>query len=717
MWIRSLRSSGGALSHDIPDTPRPDGLDDARHRDALDAVRDVVVIMDREGRLLDVNRAAEFLYGYDRSALLALSVHDLRTPEARTTFDSQFVAALAGGVTFETTHRRRDGSTFPVEVSASRWGSEDMDCVISVVRDTTARKESEELRARLLDQLSQANARLDGALTLLTSAVGLSELPLLLDSIISALAQVMGADAALFVVHEGDHLDVRAQVGAEHWAPVGTVIPVGEGFAGRVAEAGVPLYIADIRSNPAFLPLHDAGGIRSMFGVPVYADGALFGVLECAWMHGRPVDQAESAMIKLAADRVSLAISGSRLLERTRRSERLNAALNEVNACLNASLELDSALDEVLSIAATALQCEVGVLARASRGEWPVNHTFGVVVPAEGLTFDRELLGAMSSDAPIVLRPSGRSHERWLAEQFDLTEAIVIPVPAHRAVGGALLFGRTGRLSGFDAQQADFVARLSQSLALSLANAARFEVEHHIAETLQEAFLLMPTAIRGIDFAHMYRSATMSMRVGGDFFDVFEMPGGHVGVLVGDVSGKGLEAAVLTSIVKDTIRAYAHETNSPAEAIAHANIALCEAAKLPDFASVFFAVIQPTTGDLTYCNAGHPPAAVIDCGGGVRLLEGNSSVIGAFPDLHYVDSSSSLAADETLFLYTDGVTEARTPQGVFYGEEGLLELLGSSNTCGVSELPTLVFDAVLKFSDGRLSDDIALLACRLTAPE
>jgi serine phosphatase RsbU (regulator of sigma subunit) len=107
--------------------------------------------------------------------------------------------------------------------------------------------------------------------------------------------------------------------------------------------------------------------------------------------------------------------------------------------------------------------------------------------------------------------------------------------------------------------------------------------------------------------------------------------------------------------------------------------------------------------------------AIIAADGSVRLLERTSPVIGAFPDLVYTDHTVPLRPDDTVLLYTDGVTEARDPGGVFFGEDRLLSLLRSTDTADVAGLPATVFDAVMAFSRGRLSDDIALLAFRRSA--
>jgi PAS domain S-box-containing protein len=408
----------------------------------------------------------------------------------------------------------------------------------------------------------------------------------------------------------------------------------------------------------------------------------------------------------------ALDIASARLLERSRRGEFLNEALNEVGARLNASFALDSALDDVLKMACAALECDTALLGRASFGDWRVEHAFGLELPDESLGLDQLLLSAISPEKPLVFASSGSPHEALLSTRLGLADVVVAPVPAVRGMTGALLFGRTHGGQRFDDQSIDFVHRLAQSLALSLANAAQFEAEHHIAEALQEALLVMPASIRGLEFSHLYRSATSTTRVGGDFFDVFAMIGGRAGVLVGDVSGKGLKAAVLTSIIKDTIKAYAHDTPSPAAAMTRANIALSEATKPPLFASVFYAVVDGARNLLTYCNAGHPPAAVLASDGSVRLLEGASPIIGAFPEVTYADHSVHLAPDETVLLYTDGVTEARDPKGVFFEKEGLLAALRSADAADVAGLPAAVFDAVMTFSEGRQTDDIALLAFR-----
>lgn len=436
---------------------------------------------------------------------------------------------------------------------------------------------------------------------------------------------------------------------------------------------------------------------------------ALEGETDLTWMTFTDIDELKEAESDLRERERSL-------LEGSRRGEHLSTALNEVSSMINASFELDSALNDVLQMACSALGCDVALLGRAVLGGWLVEHSFVSGNTIDSGEIERRFLSALSSNEERAFANSGTDEAGWLSSELGLADAIVSPVPGLRGATGALVFGRAAGGQTFDAQSLEFLRGLAQSLAFSLANVAQFEAEHHIAETLQEALLLMPASVPGVVFSHLYRSATSTTRVGGDFYDVFPMAEGKVGVLVGDVSGKGLGAAVLTSIIKDTIKAYAHDTSSPSVTIARANVALGEAARLPDFASVFYAVVDRERNSLVYCNAGHPPAAVLSADGSVRLLEGTSPVIGAFRDLAYEERTVSLEPSETVLLYTDGVTEARNSEGAFFTEEGLLSALESIDTPDVATLPRAILDAVMTFTGGRLTDDIALLAFRHLGP-
>ena len=293
--------------------------------------------------------------------------------------------------------------------------------------------------------------------------------------------------------------------------------------------------------------------------------------------------------------------------------------------------------------------------------------------------------------------------------EFDARSFILGPLFALDEVVGVVLFIYHERFHTFSINEVDFVRRLSLSLGLAVANARMYQSEHDIAETLQTALLALPQRIPGLEFAHLYHSATEAARVGGDFYDLFELEHGRVGITIGDISGHGVEAAVLTSLVKNTIRVQAADNKAPDVAMASASKILFDESAPEIFATVFFGVFNCKDGVLEYCNAGHTTGACISPHGNVRPLPANSPLVGAFPAEEFHLSTERLGDGDILFLYTDGLTEARGDTERF-GEDRLFDLLAQERDGEPGKTMSRVVDKVLAFANGRLTDDLAVLA-------
>ena len=233
----------------------------------------------------------------------------------------------------------------------------------------------------------------------------------------------------------------------------------------------------------------------------------------------------------------------------------------------------------------------------------------------------------------------------------------------------------------------------------------------NIASTLQEALLDVPQGFPGVRFGHLYRSATKEALVGGDFYDVFEVKNERIAVLIGDVSGHGVEAARVATLVKDVAHAFAHQFTHPQKVLAETNDLLIEK-RSPGFVTVFLGILDPNTGGLTYSSAGHPHALLRTRAGEVELLEAGSAPVGVFPGYSWKDSEVQLMTGDLLLLYTDGAIEARR-NGNFFGQEGLVEAFKRWSDPSPERLPQALLDKILSFSGGELTDDVAMLALGL----
>lgn len=240
--------------------------------------------------------------------------------------------------------------------------------------------------------------------------------------------------------------------------------------------------------------------------------------------------------------------------------------------------------------------------------------------------------------------------------------------------------------------------------------------ERNIANTLQEALLKVPKKIKGIDFGYLYRSATEATKVGGDFYDLFELEENKIGIVVGDISGKGLNAATLTSLVKNTIRAYSYQRETPAEIIGRTNNVVKKAATPRTFVTVFFGILDTVTGKLVYCSAGHPIAMLKKSTNDVINLHTSSTVIGVFPNQEYYNDYEQLEKNDYLILYTDGITEARF-NSEFFGEERLARLIKETEIDKAKDYPVTIFNKVMDYTHGKLIDDVVLVAVSLGASQ
>jgi serine phosphatase RsbU (regulator of sigma subunit) len=249
-------------------------------------------------------------------------------------------------------------------------------------------------------------------------------------------------------------------------------------------------------------------------------------------------------------------------------------------------------------------------------------------------------------------------------------------------------------------------------VALALENARQYETEHDIADRLQEALLLLPEELPGIEFAHEYHSATESTRVGGDFYDIFELDEDHVGITIGDVAGKGIDAAVLTSIAKHTIRAYAVEPGrTPGCVLSLTNNVVYRATPVESFLTVFFGILDRRDGALVYASASHTIGAITKGDGTIVKLGPTGTLLGAFDGIQFKQAEVLLERDEILFLYTDGLTESRS-EGELYGDQRLFALLATMGESSTSEVVRAVVRDVISFAQNHLRDDLAILAVR-----
>lgn len=241
--------------------------------------------------------------------------------------------------------------------------------------------------------------------------------------------------------------------------------------------------------------------------------------------------------------------------------------------------------------------------------------------------------------------------------------------------------------------------------------------ELDVARRMQQS--IVPTRFPTRPDLQMFARMIPAREVGGDFYDYFWLSDQKIGVVIADVSGKGVPAALFMAVARTLLRAIAPSTAGPGACLALANDLLAQDNEATMFVTLFYGILDTSTGELEYANAGHNPPYRIDPDGAVSQLPGTGGMaLGVIEGIAFAEGRTRLEAGSTLLLYTDGITEAFNPADEEYGESRLEQHLAGSAGVKVGDLLKGLVDSVYEFANGApQSDDITCLAIYYGATE
>jgi GAF domain-containing protein/anti-sigma regulatory factor (Ser/Thr protein kinase) len=552
------------------------------------------------------------------------------------------------------------------------------------------------------------------------------ELEDLLDELLARVTEIVHTDTAAILLLEPETATLRARAakGIEEEVRQGVRIPVGRGFAGRIAAERRPVLINDVDHVDILNPILRQKGIRSLLGVPLMIEGRVLGVLHVGTLTRREFTDEDRDLLQIAADRAALAIEHAQLFEQERRArenaERSAAILRSVQRVTDATLaylSLEDLLNELLERMTEILRSDTAaillleangrtLLARAAKGiEEEVRQ--GVRIPlgrgfAGRIAAERRPIFIPDVDHADILNP--------ILREKGIRSLLGVPLLVEGRVLGVLHVGSLTPRE-FTNDDRDLLQIAADRAALAIEHAQVFE-QRRLAEALQRSVLpqeLRPIA--GITVAARYLPAAPATSLGGDWYDLFPIGRGRVGLAVGDVVGRGLPAAALMAQLRTGLRAYAFDGHPPSEVMARLNRLLSHLSPATMTTAAYIA-LDPENEAVTMVNAGHPPPLLVAPDGTASYLPVTGGVaLGVSRGARYREHGFPLPGGSTLLLYTDGVVEVRG--------ETLDDGLERLRTLAEREYrnPEALLDAVIAemVADGRPPDDVAMLAVHLVA--
>jgi PAS domain S-box-containing protein len=674
---------------------------EARKSAVLASSLDAVITIDHRGWVVEFNRAAEELFGYSEEAAIGQEMAALLIPPALRERHRQGLRRYLEtgesrilGSRLELTGLRANGEEFPVELAVNRIAEADPPMFTGTIRDITSRLEAQQEREEARGQLE---AILQGVADAVTA---------------------QGPDGKLLFANEAAVKTLGFSSTEELLnAPTATILDRYD--------------ILDEDGRP--FPLDALPGRRALMGHDAPEAVVRFRVRETGEENWSAV---KATPIRDAEGNVTMAINVIEDISAHKRAERAQRFLARSAEVLASSLNPDELLVEVANLAvpevadwvAVELVTDSGGVERKALAhvdpevrKWALDvskrYPPDPDAPAGVYQVIRTGQAELYPEIPDALLREGAQddeHYRILSE-FGMRSAIIVPMTTRGRTIGALTFvsGSSGRR--FDEQDVELAQELGRRCATAVDNARLYTERSYIARTLQESLLPVELPdIPGVEAAARFRPTGEGNEVGGDFYDMFETGNRGWTVVMGDVCGKGPDAAAVTALARYTLRAAAMREHLPSRSLAVLNEALLRQRDDRRFCTVAYAYIEKLDrgARVGVACGGHPLPLLLRAEGTVESVGEPGTLLGVVPDPNLHDRAVTLEPGDALVLYTDGVIESRSDATIL-DERRLAELVATCAGTGADAIAARIEEAAVLSQGGRPRDDIAVLVLRV----
>lgn len=762
---------------------------------------DSLFVFDENHALIDLNDQAFHLLGSLRQDLLKKDIKDLFYPLSMQRLDCDLLPFPTDGTGVTLFARRLNGSFVPVEVHCLAFYDLGEKKYLMAVRSADMARENERERERLVRQLRRANTRLEGLLEIISSTLGQHDFHQLINQVLVTLTDVMEADSALFYLKEELGYRLTGSTQDKAHLKVGRYfIDVFQGVPGLVDKnrALVALeFLPDEKGGQTIQRKQDIGSIptevnkslrgslrhpqrpsqalntqtgeqlivyshlpehyRTAVGIPLFSTGdTLVGVILLMWTHKHKLIRNDLVLLERVSDYLSVEFASALSMMRHRKREQITYLLSSIRDQMYSADTIDNnLLKKVIDQVQEEVPFHFSVLKTNPWNNMTVLEMNTFSDNRQTYDFPFKAGEDYSPLEAFMVTPADKIGA-WLSDQIDLKQGYMLHLgdifsatPTKRALTNTtgttdFLAYRRYNEAPFEEVELEFLQNLSLLVRKLITGERERTKDTRISQALQLAMKNELPTIDGITSAGLYSSATEQAVVGGDYFDVHELNDHKVLILMGDISGKGVEAASMASLVKTAVAAYAWNHMNPAEIVQALNKLFFNFSRVESFTTLFLTIVDLVSRKAMYCCAGHPPAFLYQRlpvgksrgyspnsdsqadkkrnhpsekhGFELQLLTVQSPIVGAFEEMKYTNGTFTIHEGDILYLYTDGTTEARSQDGTFFGEEALRDLFLQVVDQGVENLPTAILRRLESFSGGALMDDVAMVAVQFNKP-
>lgn len=529
--------------------------------------------------------------------------------------------------------------------------------------------------------------------------------------------------AILLLNERTQELRFRFQIGYPPEFAERSRIKVGEGVTGIAAQSRQPVLIEDVREDPRYI--EGVPNVCSELAIPLITKNRVIGVIDIEAREPRAFTEEHQRILTLVASRMAAGIENAQLYTRTTKQARILLLLNEIARELTSILNLDELLARIAELVRRLIDYQMFSILLLDHSGEKLEHRFSLrfnenIHLKHEIPLGRGLVGYAAQHKQAVLVPDVSKDPRYVVANPETRSELAVPLIYKSKVVGVLDLEHTRR-GFFTEEHQRTMTTLAAQIAIALENARLYE-EIERQERRLERDLTLARELQGRllpqtnpRLAHLEVAAKFvpARTIGGDLYDFIPYSMSRLGLVIGDVSGKGAPAAIYAALVSGIIRSHAPIEPAPAEMLAAVNLSLAERRIEGQFVSIIYAVWDDAHRTLTVSNSGLPRPIFLH-GGKTELIEATGLPLGLFDEAEYDELEFRAKPGDMFVFFSDGILDASNRKGELFGRGRVEKIVKESDGSSAQSVVDALFKAVAEHSAGvETFDDQTVVAIRV----
>jgi phosphoserine phosphatase RsbU/P len=515
--------------------------------------------------------------------------------------------------------------------------------------------------------------------------------------------------AILLLNEKTQELRFRFQVGYPQEFAERSRIKVGEGVTGQAVQLGQAILIDDVTKDPRYIAA--VPNVCSELAVPLTSKNRVIGVIDLEARHPNYFNEEHKRLLTLIASRMAAGIENAQLYTRTTKQAKILLLLNEIARELTSILNLDELLGRIAELLRRLIDFQMfSILLLDSAGE-KLQHRFSLRFN-ENVNVKKEIplglgvVGHAAETRQAILVRDVSKDPRYIESNPETRSELAVPLIYKDKVIGVLDLEHTRR-GFFTDEHRRTMTTLAAQVAIAIENAQLYEeiarqerrLERDLSLARELQMRLLPQTLPKLAHLDLAAKFTPARAIGGDLYDFIPYSLSRLGIVIGDVSGKGAPAAIYAALVSGILRSHAPIEPGPAEMLSAVNLSLAERRIEAQFVSLIYAVWDDENSTLLVANSGLPRPVYVHEGKN-KVIEATGLPLGLFDDADYDEFRFNMKPGDMFVFFSDGILDARNRQGELFGRGRVEKIISECARLSADCVVESLFKAAAEHSAG-----------------